>query len=94
VPQPERRNRRWKDARESRGKLSIEMAAIGGGVDFETANANVQVISDGPIVKGGRPVLDANGKESSWRGWRVTMHNNGVADVNGAWEWSARSDVE
>jgi hypothetical protein len=28
------------------------MQAIGGGVDFDSANADVQVISDAPIVSG------------------------------------------
>ena len=59
------------------------MQAIGGGVDFETANANVQVISDAPIVSGSNLFAAVEGKNPPGRGWRVTMHNNGVLAVNG-----------
>lgn len=57
--------------------------AIGGGVDFETANANVQVISDAPTVSGANLFAAAEGKNPAGGGWRVTMHNNGVLAVNG-----------
>jgi len=59
------------------------MQAIGGGVDFETANANVQVISDAPIVSGANLFAAAEGKNPASGGWRVTMHNNGALAVNG-----------
>lgn len=57
--------------------------AIGGGVDFETPNANVQVISDAPIVSGANLFAAAEGKNPAGGGWRVTMHNNGIFAVNG-----------
>lgn len=59
------------------------MQAIGGGVDFETANANVQVISDAPIVGGSNLFTAVEGKNPAGRGWRVTMHNNGIFAVDG-----------
>jgi hypothetical protein len=59
------------------------MQAIGGGIDFETPNANVEVISDAPIVGGGSLFAAAEGKNPAGGGWRVTMHNNGVLSVNG-----------
>jgi len=57
--------------------------AIGGGVDFEAPNADVQVISDAPIVSGTGLFGAAEGKNPPGRGWRVTMHNNGILAVNG-----------
>jgi hypothetical protein len=57
--------------------------AIGGGVDFETTNANVQVISDAPIVNGDSLFSAPEGRNPPGEGWRVTMHNNLVLDVNG-----------
>jgi hypothetical protein len=57
--------------------------AIGGGVDFVTANANVRVVSSAPIV------LDANlfqaddGRNPWATGWRVTVSNLGVTGVDG-----------
>ena len=57
--------------------------AIGGGVDFATANANVQVISDAPIVNGANLFAAATGRNPAASGWRVTMHNNGVLAVDG-----------
>ncbi len=57
--------------------------AIGGGVDFETANADVQVISDAPIVSGSNLFVAVEGKNPAGSGWRVTMHNNGVVAVDG-----------
>jgi hypothetical protein len=59
------------------------MQAIGGGVDFATANANVQVISDAPIVSGTNLFAAAQGKNPAGGGWRVTMHNNDILAVNG-----------
>ena len=57
--------------------------ALGGGVDFDAANADVQVISSAPVV-GGTNLFAANeGKNPAGRGWRVTMHNNGVPTVTG-----------
>lgn len=57
--------------------------AIGGGVDLATANANVLVISDAPIVGGANLFAAAEGKHPAATGWRVSMHNNGVLDVDG-----------
>jgi hypothetical protein len=57
--------------------------ATGGGVDFETADADVQVISSAPIVGGTNLFEAAEGKNPAGRGWRVTMHNNGVLAVSG-----------
>lgn len=59
------------------------MQAIGGGVDFESANADVRVISDAPVVSGTNLFAVGEGKHPAGRGWRVTMHNNGVLAVNG-----------
>jgi hypothetical protein len=59
------------------------MQAIGGGVDFDSANADVQVISDAPIVSGTNLFGAAEGKNPAGGGWRVTMHNNGILAVNG-----------
>jgi hypothetical protein len=58
--------------------------AVGGGVDFATANANVQVISSAPMVGGTNLFAAPAGRNPASRGWRVTMHNNGVLAVNGA----------
>jgi len=57
--------------------------AIGGGVDFATANANVQVISDAPIVNSANLFAAATGRNPAASGWRVTMHNNGILAVDG-----------
>lgn len=57
--------------------------AIGGGVDFQAANANVQVISDAPIVGGANLFAADEGKNPAATGWRVTMHNNGLVSVGG-----------
>ena len=57
--------------------------ALGGGVDFEAANADVQVISSAPIVSGSNLFAVASGKNPAGEGWRVTMHNDGVSAVNG-----------
>jgi hypothetical protein len=57
--------------------------AIGGGVDFESANADVQVISDAPIVGGTNLFAAAEGRNPAGEGWRVTMHNDGGLAVNG-----------
>jgi hypothetical protein len=57
--------------------------AIGGGVDFATANANVQVISDAPIVGGANLFAADEGKNPAATGWRVTMHNNDLSSVDG-----------
>jgi hypothetical protein len=59
------------------------MQAIGGGVDFDAANADVQVISDAPIVSGTNLFGAAEGKNPAGGGWRVTMHNDGALAVNG-----------
>lgn len=59
------------------------MHAIGGGVDFESANADVRVISDAPIMGGTNLFAADEGKNPAAGGWRVTMHNNGVLAVNG-----------
>jgi hypothetical protein len=59
------------------------MQAIGGGVDFDSANADVQVISDAPIVSGTNLFGAAEGKNPAGGGWRVTMHNDGALAVNG-----------
>jgi hypothetical protein len=59
------------------------MQAIGGGVDFDPANADVQVISDAPIVSGTNLFGADEGKNPAGGGWRVTMQNNGVLAVNG-----------
>ena len=57
--------------------------AIGGGVDLATANANVLVISDAPIVGGANLFAAAEGKHPAATGWRVSMHNNGVLELDG-----------
>jgi hypothetical protein len=57
--------------------------AIAGGVDFETATANVQVISDAPIVGDANLFAAAEGRNPAGTGWRVTMHNNGILAVSG-----------
>ena len=57
--------------------------AIGGGVDFATANPSVQVISDAPIVDGANLFAADEGKHAAATGWRVTMHNNGLLGVDG-----------
>ena len=59
------------------------MQAIGGGVDFASANADVRVISDAPVVSGTNLFALDEGKQPAGRGWRVTMHNNGVLAVDG-----------
>jgi hypothetical protein len=59
------------------------MQAIGGGVDFDPATADVQVISDAPIVSGTNLFGAAEGKNPASGGWRVTMHNDGALAVNG-----------
>lgn len=53
--------------------------ALGGGVDFETAAANVQVISSAPLVGTNNLFVLSAGQNAAARGWRVTMHNNGLA---------------
>jgi hypothetical protein len=58
--------------------------ALGGGVDFDTANANVQVISSAPVVNGTNLFAADEGKDPAGEGWRVTLHNNGVLTVTGA----------
>lgn len=58
--------------------------AIGGGVDFESANADVRVISDAPTLAGAAMFDAAEGKNPAGDGWRVTMHNNGLLAVDGA----------
>ncbi len=57
--------------------------AIGGGVDFENANADVRVISNAPLVGGTNLFAAAEGKNPAAEGWRVTMHNNGILGVSG-----------
>jgi len=57
--------------------------AVGGGVDFETANANMQVISSAPIVEGTNLFTADAGRNPASGGWRVAMHNNGIFAVNG-----------
>jgi hypothetical protein len=59
------------------------MQAIGGGVDFASATADVRVISDAPVVSGTNLFAVGEGKQPAGRGWRVTMHNNGVLAVDG-----------
>jgi hypothetical protein len=59
------------------------MQAIGGGVDFDPATADVQLISDAPIVSGTNLFGAAEGKNPASGGWRVTMHNDGALAVNG-----------
>jgi hypothetical protein len=58
--------------------------AIGGGVDFETADADVQVISSAPLVASSNLFTADQGRNPASRGGRVTMHNNGVLAVTGA----------
>jgi hypothetical protein len=58
--------------------------AIGGGVDFETADADVQVISSAPLAGGSNLFTADQGRNGPSRGWRVTMHNNGALAVDGA----------
>ena len=57
--------------------------AIGGGVDFEDADADVQVISSAPLVSGANLFAAAEGRNPAGQGWRVTMHNNGILAVSG-----------
>lgn len=57
--------------------------AIGGGVDFENANADVRVISNAPIVGGTNLFAADEGKNPAAEGWRVTMHNNGILGLSG-----------
>jgi hypothetical protein len=57
--------------------------AIGGGVDFESANAVVQVISEAPVVNGANLFDATEGRNPAGEGWRVTMHNDGVLHVDG-----------
>jgi hypothetical protein len=59
------------------------MQAIGGGVDFASANADVRVISDAPVVSGTNLFALGEGKQQAGRGWRVTMHNNGAIATDG-----------
>ena len=59
------------------------MQAIGGGVDFASSTADVQVISDAPIASGTNLFALGEGKHPAGGGWRVTMHNNGVLAVDG-----------
>ena len=58
--------------------------AIGGGVDFDTADADVQVISSAPLVAGSNLFTADQGRNPASRGWRVTMHNNRALAVTGA----------
>jgi hypothetical protein len=58
--------------------------AIGGGVDFDTADADVQVISTAPVVNGDGVFAADEGRNPASEGWRVTMHNNGILAVDGA----------
>jgi hypothetical protein len=57
--------------------------ALGGGVDFEAADADVQVISSAPLVGGKNLFALSPGRNAAARGWRVTLHNNGVLAVDG-----------
>lgn len=57
--------------------------AVGGGVDFETADADVQVISNGPLVAGSNLFAAEPGRHPASRGWRVSAHNDGALDVDG-----------
>lgn len=59
------------------------MQAIGGGVDFASATADVRVISDAPIVSSTKPLRPRRGQASRGRRRRPTMHNNGVLAVGG-----------
>jgi hypothetical protein len=59
---------------------------IGGGVDFQTANADVQVISSAPIVSGANLFAVDAGRNPAGEGWRVTMHNDGALAVDGVVE--------
>jgi hypothetical protein len=53
--------------------------ALGGGVDFEVANADVQVISSAPLLGSGNLFAADQGRNPAAAGWRVTVHNNGLA---------------
>jgi hypothetical protein len=57
--------------------------AISGGVDFQTANADVQVISSAPIVSDANLSPADAGRNPAGEGWRITMHNDGALAVNG-----------
>jgi hypothetical protein len=57
--------------------------ALGGGVDFDASNADVQVISSAPLVGGVTLFTASTGKGAPGDGWRVTMHNDGVLAVTG-----------
>jgi hypothetical protein len=57
--------------------------AIGGGVDFDDENADVQVISSAPVVEGTNLFAADPGPNPAAGGWRVTMHNAGLASVDG-----------
>jgi hypothetical protein len=57
--------------------------AVGGGADFEAANANVQVISSAPLVGDSNLFSADEGKNPASGGWRVTMSNDGLLDVDG-----------
>ena len=57
--------------------------AIGGGVDFENANAEVRVISNAPVVEGVGLFAADEGKNPAAQGWRVTMRNTGILSVSG-----------
>jgi len=53
--------------------------ALGGGVDFEAADADVQVISSAPLLASGNLFAADQGRNPAATGWRVTLHNNGLA---------------
>jgi hypothetical protein len=57
--------------------------AVGGGVDFETEDADVQVISSAPMVSGANLFVADEGGNPAAQGWRVTMHNEGLLAVSG-----------
>ena len=57
--------------------------AVGGGVDFEAADAMVHVISSAPLLADTSLFALDEGRNPAASGWRVTAENDGVVAVDG-----------
>ena len=53
--------------------------AVGGGVDFNQASANVDVVANGPLVAGDNMVAASTGKNGKATGWKVSLVNEEAA---------------
>lgn len=53
--------------------------AIGGGVDFNQASANVDVVANGPIIDNDNMVAASAGKNPAGTGWKVSLVNEEAA---------------